>query len=163
MAFPRCDAAAGRPGGHGQFSCLGRSCITPRKAINQWHNGFASPLDDDELLVRASAVLKSQGPENWSRGRPPGFASPLGSFWLAISEAGWTSRKKVPLGAKLESTRPNYMRVLSNPIPPEAGQKRKTTNARFCCCCQPRCLGGEFTRSRRPVHPYERTSPAAWA
>ena len=23
-----------------------------------------------ELLVRASAVLKSQGPENWSRGRP---------------------------------------------------------------------------------------------
>ena len=24
--------------------------------------------DDDELLVRASAVLKSQGPENWSRG-----------------------------------------------------------------------------------------------
>ena len=27
-------------------------------------------LDDDELLVRASAVLKSQGPENWSRGRP---------------------------------------------------------------------------------------------
>ena len=32
---------------------------------------------DDELLVRASAVLKSQGPENWSRGKPhadlPGF------------------------------------------------------------------------------------------
>ena len=26
--------------------------------------------DDDELIVRASAVLKSQGPENWSRGRP---------------------------------------------------------------------------------------------
>ena len=26
--------------------------------------------DDDELLARASAVLKSQGPENWSRGRP---------------------------------------------------------------------------------------------
>ena len=26
--------------------------------------------DDDELLVRASAVLKSQGPENWPRGRP---------------------------------------------------------------------------------------------
>ena len=25
---------------------------------------------DDELLVRASAVLKSQGAENWSRGRP---------------------------------------------------------------------------------------------
>ena len=27
-------------------------------------------MDDDELIVRASAVLKSQGPENWSRGRP---------------------------------------------------------------------------------------------
>ena len=27
-------------------------------------------VDDDELIVRASAVLKSQGPENWSRGRP---------------------------------------------------------------------------------------------
>ena len=26
--------------------------------------------DDDELLVRASAVLKSQVPENWPRGRP---------------------------------------------------------------------------------------------
>ena len=34
--------------------------------------GFATNfmLDDDELLVRASAVLKSQGAENWSRGRP---------------------------------------------------------------------------------------------
>ena len=28
------------------------------------------PRDDGELLVRASAVLKSQGPESWSRGRP---------------------------------------------------------------------------------------------
>ena len=27
-------------------------------------------VGDDELLVRASAVLKSQGPENWSHGRP---------------------------------------------------------------------------------------------
>ena len=27
-------------------------------------------FDDDELIVRASAVLKSQGPENLSRGRP---------------------------------------------------------------------------------------------
>ena len=27
-------------------------------------------FDDDELLVRAPAVLKSQGPENWSRGIP---------------------------------------------------------------------------------------------
>ena len=32
--------------------------------------GLCDDDDDDELLVRASAVLKSQGPENWSRGRP---------------------------------------------------------------------------------------------
>ena len=32
--------------------------------------------DDDELLVRASAVLKSQGPENWPRGRPGVWESP---------------------------------------------------------------------------------------
>ena len=35
VALPRCDAAAGRPGGHGQFSCLGRSCITSDQALNQ--------------------------------------------------------------------------------------------------------------------------------
>ena len=29
-------------------------------------------LHDDESLVRASAVLKSQGPENWPRGTPLG-------------------------------------------------------------------------------------------
>ena len=32
--------------------------------------GFPPRGDDDELVVRASAVLKSQGRENWSRGRP---------------------------------------------------------------------------------------------
>ena len=37
-------------------------------------------LGDDELIVRASAVLKSQGPENWSRGRPGNFGF-LG-FWV---------------------------------------------------------------------------------
>ena len=39
--------------------------------------------DDDELLVRASAVLKSQGPENWSRG-PWETRSPLGAYKLAL-------------------------------------------------------------------------------
>ena len=29
------------------------------------------------------------------------------AFWLAISEPGWTSRKKVPLGIRLKSTRPS--------------------------------------------------------
>ena len=43
--------------------------------IEQSTPGFANSRvralpDDDELLVRASAVLKSQGPENWSHGRP---------------------------------------------------------------------------------------------
>ena len=33
--------------------------------------------DGDELLVRASAVLKSQGPENWSRGRPAGAGAAI--------------------------------------------------------------------------------------
>ena len=43
----------------------------------QWHSArpdhnkaSVHKNDDDELIVRASAVLKSQGPENWSRGRP---------------------------------------------------------------------------------------------
>ena len=29
VAFPRCDAAAGRPGGCEHFPCLGHSCMTP--------------------------------------------------------------------------------------------------------------------------------------
>ena len=33
----------------------------------EWEYFFG---DDDDLLVRASAVLKSQGPENWPHGRP---------------------------------------------------------------------------------------------
>ena len=32
---------------------------------------------------------------------------PFWSFWPAISEPGWTSRKKVPLGTRLKSTRPS--------------------------------------------------------
>ena len=44
------------------------------------------------------------------------------SFWLAISEPGWTSRKKVPLGIRLKSTRPSHGRVCSSLHPPEARQ-----------------------------------------
>ena len=44
-------AQLGASGGHGDFGGTGDG-------------------DDDEFLVRASAVLKSQGPESWSRGRP---------------------------------------------------------------------------------------------
>ena len=45
----------------------GWDCSAPARLPPLMTGGFA---DDDELLVRASAVLKSQGPENWSRGRP---------------------------------------------------------------------------------------------
>ena len=44
------------------------------------------------------------------------------SFWLAISEMGWTSRKKVPLGIRLKSTRPSHGRVCCSLYPPEARQ-----------------------------------------
>ena len=35
------------------------------------------------------------------------------SFWLTISEPGWTSRKKVPLAVLFRSTRPGYGRFWS--------------------------------------------------
>ena len=48
------------------------------------------------------------------------------SFWLAISEPGWTSRKKVSLGIRLKSTRPScVVRVCSMPNPPQAGPKNR--------------------------------------
>ena len=37
VAFSRCDAAAGRPGGCEHFPCLGHSCMTSGQAIN--HHG----------------------------------------------------------------------------------------------------------------------------
>ena len=39
-----------------------------------------------------------------------------------ISEAGWTSRKRNPLGIRLKSTRPSHGRFYSFHIPPEAKQ-----------------------------------------
>ena len=44
------------------------------------------------------------------------------SFWLAISEPGCTSRKKVPLEIRLKSTRPSHGRFWSRPLPREAKQ-----------------------------------------
>ena len=35
VAFSRCDAAAGRPGGCEHFPCLGHSCMTSGQATNQ--------------------------------------------------------------------------------------------------------------------------------
>ena len=48
-------------------------------------NAAGQQGDDDELLVRASAVLKSQGPENWPRGRPGGRPA-RGAGWRAQRE-----------------------------------------------------------------------------
>ena len=48
----------------------------------------------------------------------------FGRCWHAISELGCTSQKKVPLRVWLKSTRPSYMRVWPNPIPPEAGHRK---------------------------------------
>ena len=55
----------------GVFACAcgGLKCdFTTRGFMRRAHASFTD--GDGELIVRASAVLKSQGPENWSRGRP---------------------------------------------------------------------------------------------
>ena len=44
VAFPRCDAAAGQPGGHGQFSCLGRFSTTSGQASNHGSHGTSWPV-----------------------------------------------------------------------------------------------------------------------
>ena len=43
-------------------------------------------VDVDELLVRASAVLKSQGPAKWSRGRPGRFGHGRVTVWMVALE-----------------------------------------------------------------------------
>ena len=55
--------------------------------------------DDDELLVReileiASAVLKSQGPENWSRGRPGLLRARKNSCFVRDTSCGKIRRGK---------------------------------------------------------------------
>ena len=52
---------------------------------------------------------------------PPCFGH---TFWLVISEPGWTSReKKVPLGIRHKPTRPSHGRFFWSLYPPEAWQK----------------------------------------
>ena len=46
--------------------------------------------------------------ENWAFGDVTETA--ILPFWPVISETGWTSRKKVPLGIRLKSTRPSHGR-----------------------------------------------------
>ena len=45
----------------------------------------------------------------------------FGRCWHAISEIRCTSRKKVPVGVWLKSTRPSCVRFCSMPNPPQAG------------------------------------------
>ena len=54
-----------------------------------------------------------------------------------ISEAGRTSRKEFPIGARLKSTRPIYMRLYPMPNQPQAGQKNRRPRGFRCarCCC----------------------------
>ena len=49
---------------------------------------------------------------------------PFWPFWPVISEAGWTSRKKVPLGIRLKSARRSHMRVFLH-VTPHRGENQK--------------------------------------
>ena len=62
----------------GLWPCgLALSCCLADIPDKRYRSVTQAPFhDDDELLVRASAVLKSKGPENWSRGRPGPGAVP---------------------------------------------------------------------------------------
>ena len=84
-APPSCGLLGGGGGG-GSAPALGavwvlvwpstRACLTLHRALHDFDFLVLTGAcqfghgDDDELIVRASAVLKSQGPEAWSRGRP---------------------------------------------------------------------------------------------
>ena len=63
------------------------------------------------------------------------FAFLFWSFWLAISEPGWTSRKKVPFGIRLKSTRPSYVRVIQCQIHHKPG--KKIDDRGFACAYSP--------------------------
>ena len=58
-------------------------------------------------------VARCQTVRAWFGHESSRFAMPhhFWWFWRAISEPGWTSRKKVPLGIRLKSTRPSHGRV----------------------------------------------------
>ena len=72
----------------------------------------------------------------------------FGHFWLAISEPGWTSRKKVPLGIRLKSTRPSHGRFWSRPLHGKPG--KKSTGGAFE---RHTAHGGESTRHLRRSSP----------
>ena len=49
---------------------------------------------------------------------------PFWPFWPVISETGWTSRKKVPLGIRLKSARRSHMRICVH-VTPHRGENQK--------------------------------------
>ena len=52
--------------------------------------------------------------------------------WSAISEPGWTSRKKVPLGIRLKSTRPSHIRAGLLDFTPTGSQAKFSTSGALC-------------------------------
>ena len=65
------------------------------------------------------------------------------SFWLAISEPGWTSPQKVPTGVRLKSTRPSEIRAKSAApyIKKVSPRRRKFSSAG--------AVGGRLPKERR--------------
>ena len=112
----------------GRFSCVSckwahASLVLNERFLNKKQESVLCKLndDDDELLVRASAVLKSQGPENWSRGRPgdrsnyfsrsakktlnflPCFLAFLLPFFCGAKQA--QKKKKIPAARSVQRAR----------------------------------------------------------
>jgi len=65
-------------------------------------------VGDDELLVRASAVLKSQGPENWPRGRPGSHWALTNSRSVRDASCGKTRGETAGGVASCGATGPGY-------------------------------------------------------
>ena len=57
VAFSRCDAAAGRPGGCEHFPCLGHSCMTPGRANN--HLPLTTDDDEERRTIQDGRQLRS--------------------------------------------------------------------------------------------------------
>ena len=66
VAFSRCDAAAGRPGGCEHFPCLGHSCMTPGRATNH-----PSSLSSRSPMPPAPGRWLGQIGRWWRRGSLP--------------------------------------------------------------------------------------------
>ena len=103
---------------------LGDRCERHKRAIRAWSARWpASPKGRIKSEPRGPSQLRgvrgvsthgtvpitNRHDSSWFESFRYRFAL-FWSFWLAISEPGWTSRKKVPLGTRLKSTRPSQIR-----------------------------------------------------